>query len=133
MDETQIEKLRRLFDLDTYESGIPALLAMAHPEIEVVPASTWLDMESQVHRGHDGVRDYYRSLNEAFGRIQYRLVDLEVRGDVAIAEVLIEAEGKGSGVATTLPAFQVFWLEDGLIRRVEGHFDRERAVAAAEA
>ena len=129
-DPGLIAVLRRLYEADTFADGVPALLERAHPEIEIRPAAVWLDMEQTVHHGHEGVRRYFADLQEAFANLRYELVELSDHGDALLAEVLIHVEGRGSGAPSSLRAFQVIRLEDGLIRHVEGYLDRDRALAA---
>ena len=129
-DPELIEVLRRLYEADTFAEGVPAMLERAHPDIEIRPAAVWLDMEQPVHRGHEGVRQYFADLQEAFANLRYELVELADHGDALLAEVLVHVEGRESGAPSTLRGFQVLWVEDGLIRRVEGYLDRDQALAA---
>jgi ketosteroid isomerase-like protein len=123
MDRMLMERVRRVYETETYESGVPAILAIAHPEIELVTVAPWLDRTSYV--GEDGVRDYFEALERVFGRLEYDLVDLTVHGDALIAEVLVRGE-----VSSAI--FQVLWFEDGRLRRVQGFLDRDDARAAAD-
>ena len=122
MDRSVLERVRRVYETDTYEAGVPAILDIAHPDIELVTVAPWLDHTS--YRGHDGVRAYFEALERVFGRLEYDLVDLTVHGDALIAEVLVRGE-----VSSAI--FQVLWFEDGKLRRVQGFLDRDAARAAA--
>jgi hypothetical protein len=124
-----IENVRGVYEATSFEDGVPAILGIAHPDIEVVPAVVWVDMEA-TYRGHDAVRDYFAGLEDVFGRMRYELVELEPIGDVLLAEVVIRAEGKGSGAATSFRAFQLLRFEGRLVRRVEGYGTRDEALAA---
>jgi ketosteroid isomerase-like protein len=131
MDPALVERIRRLYDVAGFAAGVPAFLELAHPDIELVPAGGWVDMARTIH-GHDGARAYFEGLEEVFGTLRYELVELEDHGDALVTEVRVHAEGRESGVATSTPIFQVMWMEDGLIRRIEGYANRETAVAALE-
>jgi ketosteroid isomerase-like protein len=108
---------------------VPALLEVAHPEIEIHPVVGWLDMQPSFH-GHAGVREYFAGLEQAFGHLRYELLSLEEHGDALVAEVRVHAHGRGSGAPLSLPIFQVLWIEDGLLRRVRTYDAREAALAA---
>jgi hypothetical protein len=123
MDRAVMERVRRVYETDSYETGVPAILAIAHPDIELVTVAPWLDRTS--YHGEEGVRDYFDALDAVFGRLEYDLVDLTLHGDALIAEVLVRGE-----VSSAI--FQVLWFEDGKLRRVQGFLDRDAARAAAE-
>ena len=124
MDRAILERVARVYDTSSYEAGVPAILALAHPDIELVTVAPWLDRTS--YRGADGVRDYFAALEEVFGRLEYELVDLTIHGEAVIAEVLVRGE-------VSAAIFQVLWFEDGKLRRVQGFLDRDSARAAADA
>jgi ketosteroid isomerase-like protein len=123
MDRAVMERVRRVYETDSYEAGVPAILQLAHPDIELVTVAPWLDQPS--YHGPDGVRAYFEALDKVFGRLEYDLVDLTMHGDALIAEVLVRGE-----VSSAI--FQVLWFEDGKLRRVQGFLDKEAARAAAE-
>ena len=129
MDPAVAEQMRRLYADYDLRTGVPKLLEIAHPEIEIVVAAGWLDMKTEFH-GADGVREYFGGLLEAFGNMRYELVALEEHGDALVADIVVHVEGRESGAATSLPVFQVLWFEDGLLRRVQGFTDRSAALAA---
>ena len=130
MDPALVERVRKLYDADNFATGVPAVLAIAHPEIEVVPAAAWLDQAPSFH-GPDGVQKYFAGLEQVFENMHYELLDLADLGDVLLAQVNIHIEGRESGATIARPFFQVFWFEDGLIRRVQGFTDRADALEAA--
>lgn len=132
IDSELIATVRRAYDATSFEDGVPAILGIAHPDVEIVPAVVWVDME-ETYRGHDGVRAYFGGLEDVFGRMHYELLEVEPHGDALLAEVVIRAQGKESGAATSFHAFQVLRFEDGLMRRVEGYTTRDEALKAVQA
>ena len=123
MDRAVLERVRRVYETDSYEAGVPAILELAHPDIELVTVAPWLDRTS--YKGVDGVRDYFAAVEEVFGRLEYDLVDLSVYGDAVIAEVLVRGE-------VSAAIFQTLWFEDDKLKRVQGFLDRDSARAAAD-
>ena len=130
MGTAAAELMRRLYADYDLTTGVPKLLEIAHPDIEIVVAAGWMDMETTFH-GKEGVRAYFGGLQEVFGNMRYELVQLEDHGDALVADIVVHVEGRESGAATSLPVFQVLWFEEGLLRRVHGFTDRAAALAAA--
>ena len=123
MDRSVLEKVRRAYEADSYDTFVPAVIAIAHPDIELVTVAPWLDQPS--YRGADGVRAYFEALERVFGKLEWDLVDLTVHGEAAIAEVLVRGE-----VSSAI--FQVLWFDDNQLKRVQGFLDKDAAKAAAD-
>jgi ketosteroid isomerase-like protein len=126
MDREVVENVRRLFDSADPE----ALAELAHPELEIRPLVSWPGMDPAALRGPDGLRAYFDELDTAFGEVRYELQNLSEHGDALVADVLVHAEGRGSGASTAMPSFQLIRVEDGLVRSIEGYASREEAEAA---
>jgi ketosteroid isomerase-like protein len=129
MDRSAVAQVRRLYESDNFTAGLPGVLALAHPDIELAPAAAWGDMQGSYH-GHDGVREYFATLEKVFGRLQYDLIELTVHGEALLAEVLVHAEATEGGAGTSSGFYQALWFEDGKLRRVQGFLDRAAALAA---
>ena len=61
-------------------------------------------------------------------KVGYELIELDEHGEALLADVLVKAQGRESGISTTTPLVQVIWIEDGLIRRIEGYLSRDDAL-----
>lgn len=131
MEHELVEKVRGLYDPDTGSGH--ALVELAHPEIEIRPMVTWPGMDTAKFRGPEGLEAYFAELSAAFGTFRYDLRELSDHGDALVADVLITAEGRESGITTSLPSFQVIRIEDGLVRSIEGYASREEAEKAVQA
>jgi hypothetical protein len=125
-----VEKVRGLYDPDTGSGH--GLLKLAHPEIEIRPMVSWPGVDSTEFRGPEGLNAYFAELGAAFGRFRYDLRALTDHGDALVADVLITAEGRESGITTSVPSFQVIRIEDGLVRSIEGYATREDAEKAVQ-
>jgi ketosteroid isomerase-like protein len=129
MDPALVARVRRLYDTTDLASGVAAVLEFAHPDIEIVVAAGWVDMET-TFTGRDGVRAYFAGLEEVFENMRYELVSLEDHGEALVADIVVHVEGRGSGATGSVPVTQVLWFEDGLARRIRGFSDREEALRA---
>jgi hypothetical protein len=64
---------------------------------------TLLGGEQTVFRGHDGVREMLRDLNEAFGEIHIEISEIRDLGDRLVAIGRTRAHGKASGAEPRRP------------------------------
>jgi ketosteroid isomerase-like protein len=112
-------------------TGVSAVLELAHPEIEVAPAAGWLDMETNF-KGKEGFRAYFEGLEEVFGNVRYELLEIEDHGDALLADIVVHVRGRESGATSSVPAFQVLWFEDGLVRRIVGFTERDEALRSLD-
>jgi ketosteroid isomerase-like protein len=127
MDPALVDRVRRAYGAMDLATGVPAVLELAHPEIEVAPAAGWFDMETNF-RGKGGVRAYFKGLEEVFGTVRYELLALEDHGDTLLADIVVHVQGRESGATSSVSAFQVLWFEDGLVRRIVGFTDGDEAL-----
>ena len=131
MDSAVLDALRAMYEqASDLDDGPEALIAMAHPDVDVVPAPFWENMESSYH-GHEGLREYFADLRKAFGSLHYECTELTpLSGEAVISDLLLTVNGQG-GEGRRLAAFQLLQLEDGKIRRSETFLYKKDAVAAA--
>ncbi len=99
------------------------------PEFEWVPPPE--DPDAAVHRGHDGVRQFWGEWREALGQLRFQVEELIDAGDKVVAVVLRSGIGETSGVEIQDRLVQVFTFRDGKGLRCEEFYDRHRALAAA--
>ena len=100
-----------------------------HPEFEWV--APFEDPDTDVHRGHDGVRQFWGEWREAVGELKFRVDELIEAGDRVVAVVQQSGVGETSGVEIHRRVVQVFTFRDGKGVRCEEFYDRDRALKAA--
>jgi ketosteroid isomerase-like protein len=85
MSQENVEAVRR--GADAYNRGdIDALLGELDPEIEWHPLlQVLLGGEATVYRGHEGARELYRDLDEAFTEAQNELSEIRDLGERVVA------------------------------------------------
>lgn len=111
---------RRDFDL---------LLTGLDPEIELHPMFP-LDLEADYY-GHDGYREAWRVIFEAFEDIRLEPREFLDLGDRWLATIEWNGHGTGSGVSISQRGFQLFTWRRGLVVRQDDFIDRAKALEAA--
>jgi ketosteroid isomerase-like protein len=87
--------------------------------------------EKKAFQGHEGVRQWFEHVTQAFTWGRFELVSYEDRGDDAVAEVVVHTTGIESGVPITARVFQVIRFRDGKIATITALQDRDEARRAA--
>ena len=82
-------------------------------------------------RGHDGVREMLRDLNEAFGEIQIEISEIRDLGDGLIAIGRTRTRGKASGAETETPLALVTEVKNGRTISIRAYLDPKKALEAA--
>jgi ketosteroid isomerase-like protein len=102
------------------------------------PAVTWrsalhalLGGEATVYRGHDGVREMLRDLNEAFDEIQIEISEIRDLGDRLVAIGRNRARGAASGADVGSPFAFVAEFKNGKAISIRGYLDPTEAIEAA--
>src|SRR5687768_13166032 len=118
MSQENVEMFKRA--IDAYNrKDIDALLERLDPEVEWHGAlQTMFGREATRYRGHDGVRQWVRDIDEALGDIRLELPEIRDLGDRAVAIGRLRARGKASGAETESPFAIVTEWKNGKATRV---------------
>jgi ketosteroid isomerase-like protein len=103
MSQENVELTRRAYDAFN-RRDLEAFLAFVDPQVEFT--TRYMEMEGDpYYRGHDGVREWWRTLLGIF--LDFNVEVLEVRdlGDLVIAPLRIRGHGLDSGV----PIEETLW------------------------
>ena len=107
---------------------LEAFIAYFDPSIEF--HSAFAALRGGVYRGHDGVREYFRDLEDAWGD--------EIRGEVeaffdlgedTLAFYVLYGRGRQSGAEVAMPLAQVARWRDGLVVYFKVYAHREDALS----
>jgi ketosteroid isomerase-like protein len=131
MSQENVETFRR--GADAYNRGdVEALLELVHPDVEWHPLlPVLLGGKTTVYRGHEGVREIIRELDEAFVEIQNELLEVRDLGEQVLGIGRLWGRGRESGVETET---EVVWLaefRDGKGVRMREYLDPKEALEAA--
>ena len=88
---------------------------------------------SATYRGHAGIRDWLGSVYDVSDEIQFRIWEMEERGDAVLVETSAEMAGRASGAEVAWRFWTVWRVSDGLITYHHGYSQREDAVADLDA
>jgi ketosteroid isomerase-like protein len=129
MSEENVEIVRSAFQAFE-EGGVDPALAFVHPDIE------WearLDLpDSDVYRGHTGVRRLFARFTEVMEDIWFRPDELIDAGDRVVVPLSWGGTGKSSGVAfEEREETWVYSFRDAKIARVQEYATKQQALKAA--
>jgi ketosteroid isomerase-like protein len=132
MSQENVEAFKRGLEAGN-RGDVETLLEQLDPEVEWHSAlHALLGGEQTVFRGHDGVREMLRDLNEAFGEIQIEISEIRDLGDGLIAIGRTRTRGKASGAETETPLALVTEVKNGRTISIRAYLDPKKALEAAD-
>ncbi len=106
-----------------------AEVELDNSRLEIVDA---VGAGSDVYRGHDGLRRFFREWHEGWDRVEYDFDELlDAGGDQVITLVTRRGRGRASGAEVELQLALVWTLRDGRVIRVQWFPTAEEARGAA--
>jgi uncharacterized protein len=131
MSQENVEVVRRT--ADAYNRGdIDAVLEDVDPEIEWHPLLPGLlGGEATVYRGHEGVRQVVRELDEAFTELEAEHSEVRDLGEQVIAIGRFRGRGRESGANTETAIVWLVEFKNGKAVRVREYLDPKEALEAA--
>jgi ketosteroid isomerase-like protein len=111
---------------------LAGVLELVHPAAEVRPI-LGANFETDVYRGHDGIRRWMEDLLGEWDDFEVRVTDFVQRGDHVLCPFQIRARGRASGAVIEGEMFHVIEMRDGLIVRLDAFRERSAAVDALDA
>jgi ketosteroid isomerase-like protein len=131
MSQENVEAFKRGLEAGN-RGDIEALLEELDPKIEWHSAlHALLGGEQTVFRGHDGVREMIRDLNEAFDQIHIEMSEIRDQGDGLVAIGRTRTRGKASGAETETPLAMVTEVKNGKTISIRAYLDPNEALDAA--
>jgi ketosteroid isomerase-like protein len=131
MSQETVEAFKRALDAGN-RRDLEALLQELDPDVEwhsVILAS--LGGEATVYRGHEGIREMFSDLSEAFAEIKIEAPAIRDLGDRIVATGQIRSRGAESGVETESPFAYIAEVKSGKAIRVRAYLDPKEALEAA--
>ena len=132
MSQENVETCWRSVDLFN-RRDVEAWLEYLDPEVELRwTLFAMLGGGATVFRGHEGVREYLRDLDEAFAEFQIAEIS-EIRdlGERVLAVGQLRMRGTGSGAEVESPIAYVVEVKSGKATRIDDFFDPKDALEAA--
>ena len=106
-----------------------AWIAVAHPDM-TLSSSVLAQVEDATFRGHDGIRDYMRQLEEGLGRPRYEAEEVLESGDRVYGRMRVTASGPASGATLAIEVGLVATVRDGLIAAIDAFPDADEGLRA---
>jgi ketosteroid isomerase-like protein len=114
--------------LRAFNTGdLEALIANCDPQIEY--HSTMTVPGGATYHGHDGMRRYFRDMQDAWGdEIRAEPEAYFDLGEHTLAFYLLRARGQQSGAEVAMPFAQVIKWQDGLMLHFKTYAERDNAL-----
>ena len=131
MAEDNVELFNQV--VDAYNRrDVEALLEVAHPNVEWHPAGVraLTGDDAGVYRGHDGMRQMFREVDEEFSAVEVELSEVRDLGERFLAIGRFHVRGRESEAEVTSPLGAVADFADGKVLRVQTYLDHAEALEA---
>ena len=130
MSEENIEAFKRGIDAWN-RRDLEANLEELDPEVvQHLSLFTMLGGQLTVYRGHDGVRELWRDLGEAFAEFRVEITKIWDVGERIVAIGQLRGRGRTSGAEVQSPIGYVVELRNGKAIRIDDFFDPAEALEA---
>jgi ketosteroid isomerase-like protein len=130
MSQENVDQFKRGAEASN-RRDIEALVETLDPEVEWTAfPGVWLGEESEVYRGHDGIREMFRGFYDVVDEIHVEYSEIRDLGDRVIGIGRIRMRGKASGAATELPFAYIGDFKNGKAIRVRTFAAKEALEAA---
>jgi ketosteroid isomerase-like protein len=131
MSQENVEAFKRA--IEAYNRrDIDASLEQIDADVEWHGAlQVLLESEATEYRGHKGVRQWVRDIDEALADIQLELPDIRDLGERIVAIGRLRARGKASGAETESPFGCVVEWRNGKASRLVSFLSHAEALEAA--
>jgi ketosteroid isomerase-like protein len=132
MSKENVEIVRRVYEASARRDK-DAVLALYDPEVEIdVTRGAVGEVAGRtVHRGHEGLRTFFRGWYEVWESAEADLGELLDAGENVVSTETTRARGRGSGAEVNMTQHGVWTIRDGKIARVVWFTTRDEALEAA--
>jgi ketosteroid isomerase-like protein len=111
---------------------IEALLEELDPEVEWHPLlPTLLGGETTVYRGHEGVRELFRDIDDAFSEFRVEMSEIRDLDDRIVAIGAMRGRGRESRAVTESPLAYLVQVKNAKAIRIRAYRDPKQALEAA--
>jgi ketosteroid isomerase-like protein len=129
MPPTNVETVRRLYELGVIDGNVAALREVLHPDIVYVNPPEAVDPGTR--RGVEEVVGAIENLSHTFEATDHRLNEVFAAGDVVVAAVTFHARGRDSGAELTQDEAHTWIFREGKVISFEWGRDLRAAREAA--
>ena len=132
MSQENVDAFTRAIDAIN-RSDVDAVVQELHPSIEWNMAiQVLVGGDAAVYHGHEGVREYFRDMDEAFAEVELVFTEVRDLGDRVLATGSFSTRGRQSGALLKSPVATLIEVnDDHKATRVLTYFDPVEALEAA--
>jgi ketosteroid isomerase-like protein len=128
MSQDDVEIVQRIFDAFNSED-IDLILSFTHPDFEVeVPAD--FSAEPDTYRGHDGMRRYWESFQDAMEEIRFQPERLWDAGQAVVVVMHVTAKGRQTAIPVEQRLVGLWTICDRKAMRVRVYGSQSEALRA---
>jgi len=114
--------------LEAFDSGdMGRILVLTHPDFEA-EVSSEVSAEPDTYRGHDGIRRYFDSFDEAMDDIHFEGERFWETDDSVVVALRLTARGRRTAIAVEQHSAGVWTVRDGKILRIRAYASITRAL-----
>jgi ketosteroid isomerase-like protein len=131
MSQENVEAFKRAVeaynrrDIDTFLEWFDAM-------VETRPLTlAMFGQEATVYRGHEGIRQFIRDVDEALSQLQVEPLEIRDLGEQIVASGRLRARGRASGAEIESPISWLVEFKDGRVIRMRDYLDFAEALEAA--
>jgi ketosteroid isomerase-like protein len=129
MSNESIGTLARRWSQAFNKRDMDALVELTSEDFEFVPYLASL-IETNVYRGHDGLRSYFEDAHAAWEEIRVRQAEVREVGDRTISFGELRGKGRASGLEVQVPLAWVGEWREGKIARLVTYTSKTEALEA---
>ena len=128
MSQENVEIVRRA--VEAFDRGeLPRILALTHADfVAEVPPD--VSAEPDTYRGHDGIRRYISSFQEAMNEIHFEGERFWDAGENVVVALRLTARGRQTAIPVEQRTTGVWTVRAGRLLRIRAYASREEALAA---
>jgi ketosteroid isomerase-like protein len=119
MSQENVELVKGLFS--RWNAGERTFAAEMHPDAEILSRGL---MEGRLLRGREGVRRWFREVDEQFDEWRITTEEWRDAGVYVVALGRLHIHGRESGIAFDQPVGWLFEIRDGQVFRLETFLDK---------
>jgi ketosteroid isomerase-like protein len=119
MSQENVELVQQV--IEAFNSGdIERVVGLMHPDFEAaVPAQ--FSAEPDTYRGHDGIRRYFDSFNDAMSEVFFEQEGFREVGEAVVVAVRLTAKGRTTAIAVEQQLAQVFTAREGKLVQIRSY------------
>jgi uncharacterized protein len=131
MSQENVEALKRGFDAFNRRDLVANLRELDPEVVQHLSLPAMFGGQLTVYRGHDGVRELWRDLGEAFAEFRVEITEIRDVGERIVAVGQLRGRGRESGAEVESPIGYVVELRNGRAIRIDDYFNPAEALKVA--